>query len=151
MAESVSPVSPPIVGLNYGSLLTPLFTALAATPTLVQYHDPPIGGFHDVAPPVTPPPPSPPIVPVDSLYRPGTGRCPWGALPSWIKYLPKSQIRDWLTLEEEMLRQQSVVVGSVQEIMQVLDKQRADPYGLTWHQLGLLKGEVIPCLYSAKI
>jgi len=34
------------------------------------------------------------------------------------------QIRDWLALEEEMLRQQAVVVGEVGEIQQVLDKQR---------------------------
>lgn len=34
------------------------------------------------------------------------------------------QIRDWLTLEEEMLRQQAVVVGDVDEIHQVLDKQK---------------------------
>ena len=34
------------------------------------------------------------------------------------------QIRDWLTLEEEMLRQQAVVVGDVEDIHQVLDKQK---------------------------
>ncbi|XP_046669291.1 dystrophin, isoforms A/C/F/G/H-like isoform X2 [Homalodisca vitripennis] len=34
------------------------------------------------------------------------------------------QIRDWLTLEEEMLRQQAVVVGDVDDIHQVLDKQK---------------------------
>ncbi|XP_024083569.1 dystrophin-like isoform X11 [Cimex lectularius] len=34
------------------------------------------------------------------------------------------QIRDWLTLDQEMLRQQSVVVGSVQDIIAVLDKQK---------------------------
>jgi hypothetical protein len=34
------------------------------------------------------------------------------------------QIRDWLTLEEEMLRQQAVVVGDVDDILQVLDKQK---------------------------
>ncbi|XP_075226861.1 dystrophin isoform X2 [Lycorma delicatula] len=34
------------------------------------------------------------------------------------------QIRDWLTLEEEMLRQQAVVVGDVSDILQVLDKQK---------------------------
>ncbi|XP_051175836.1 dystrophin, isoforms A/C/F/G/H isoform X1 [Leptopilina boulardi] len=34
------------------------------------------------------------------------------------------QIRDWLTVEEEMLRQQIVVVGDIDEIMQLLDKQR---------------------------
>lgn len=34
------------------------------------------------------------------------------------------QIRDWLTVEEEMLRQQSVVVGDVDEIMHLLDKQK---------------------------
>jgi hypothetical protein len=34
------------------------------------------------------------------------------------------QIRDWLTLEEEMLRQQAVVVGDVEDILQVLDKQK---------------------------
>ncbi|KYN01545.1 Dystrophin, partial [Cyphomyrmex costatus] len=33
-------------------------------------------------------------------------------------------IRDWLTVEEEMLRQQSVVVGDVDEIMHLLDKQK---------------------------
>ncbi|XP_072152789.1 dystrophin, isoforms A/C/F/G/H isoform X2 [Bemisia tabaci] len=34
------------------------------------------------------------------------------------------QIRDWLTLEEEMLKQQSVTVGDVPAILQVLDKQK---------------------------
>jgi hypothetical protein len=34
------------------------------------------------------------------------------------------QIRDWLTLEEEMLRQQAVIVGDVDDILQVLDKQK---------------------------
>lgn len=34
------------------------------------------------------------------------------------------QIRDWLTVEEGMLRQQSVVVGDVDEIMHLLDKQK---------------------------
>lgn len=35
-----------------------------------------------------------------------------------------SQIRDWLTVEEEMLRQQAVVVGDVDEILHLLDKQK---------------------------
>lgn len=34
------------------------------------------------------------------------------------------QIRDWLTVEEEMLRQQAVVVGDVDEIIQLIDKQK---------------------------
>ncbi|EFN88042.1 Dystrophin, isoforms A/C/F/G [Harpegnathos saltator] len=34
------------------------------------------------------------------------------------------QIRDWLTVEEEMLRQQAVVVGDIDEIMHLLDKQK---------------------------
>ncbi|XP_015176032.1 PREDICTED: dystrophin-like isoform X3 [Polistes dominula] len=34
------------------------------------------------------------------------------------------QIRDWLIVEEEMLRQQAVVVGDVDEIMQLIDKQK---------------------------
>ncbi|XP_033212090.1 dystrophin, isoforms A/C/F/G/H isoform X2 [Belonocnema kinseyi] len=34
------------------------------------------------------------------------------------------QIRDWLTVEEEMLRQQIVVVGDIDDIMQLIDKQR---------------------------
>lgn len=38
------------------------------------------------------------------------------------------QIRDWLTLEEEMLRQQAVVVGDVDDILQVLDKQKVRLY-----------------------
>lgn len=33
------------------------------------------------------------------------------------------QIRDWLAVEEEMLRKQAVVVGDVGEIMEALDKQ----------------------------
>ncbi|EGI69706.1 hypothetical protein G5I_01613 [Acromyrmex echinatior] len=37
-----------------------------------------------------------------------------------------SNIRDWLTVEEEMLRQQSVVVGDVDEIMHLLDKQKSN-------------------------
>ncbi|XP_066905851.1 dystrophin isoform X7 [Halyomorpha halys] len=46
-----------------------------------------------------------------------------------IASLDKSilQIRDWLTLEEDMLRQQTVIVGSVQDILQVLDKQKVSP------------------------
>ncbi|RZF37585.1 hypothetical protein LSTR_LSTR011405 [Laodelphax striatellus] len=36
----------------------------------------------------------------------------------------RNQIRDWLSLEEEMLRQQSVLVGDVDDILQVLDKQK---------------------------
>ncbi|KAG7201718.1 hypothetical protein KM043_004441 [Ampulex compressa] len=59
--------------------------------------------------------------------RPGdfydTAQSPNGAL---VAGLDKSvlQIRDWLTVEEEMLRQQAVVVGDVDEIMQLLDKQK---------------------------
>ncbi|XP_076652088.1 dystrophin, isoforms A/C/F/G/H isoform X8 [Halictus rubicundus] len=34
------------------------------------------------------------------------------------------QIRDWLTVEEEMSRQQAVVVGDVDKIMQMIDKQK---------------------------
>ncbi|XP_035721527.1 dystrophin-like isoform X7 [Vespa mandarinia] len=34
------------------------------------------------------------------------------------------QIRDWLIVEEEMLRQQAVVVGDVDEIIQLIDKQK---------------------------
>ncbi|KAK6641274.1 hypothetical protein RUM44_012983 [Polyplax serrata] len=34
------------------------------------------------------------------------------------------QIRDWLSLEEEMLKQQSVVVGDIDDIIQILDKQK---------------------------
>lgn len=44
-----------------------------------------------------------------------------------IVYLVTLQIRDWLTVEEEMLRQQSVVVGDVDEIMHLLDKQKVSP------------------------
>lgn len=39
-------------------------------------------------------------------------------------YTSFEQIRDWLTYEEEMLRQQSVIVGDVDDILQVLDKQK---------------------------
>ncbi|KAG8307454.1 hypothetical protein J6590_020584 [Homalodisca vitripennis] len=49
------------------------------------------------------------------------------------------KIRDWLTLEEEMLRQQAVVVGDVDDIHQVLDKQKlvADSCQvLVWHCSG---------------
>jgi hypothetical protein len=41
------------------------------------------------------------------------------------------QIRDWLTLEEEMLRQQAVVVGDVDDILQVLDKQKVRRFSCT--------------------
>jgi len=34
------------------------------------------------------------------------------------------QIRDWLTLEEAMLRQQIASVGDVTDILQLLDKQK---------------------------
>jgi len=41
------------------------------------------------------------------------------------------QIRDWLTVEEGMLRQQSVVVGDVDEIMHLLDKQKVSQLSKT--------------------
>ena len=47
------------------------------------------------------------------------------------------QIRDWLTLEEEMLRQQAVVVGDVEDILQVLDKQKVR------HSIDVLGHEVL--------
>ncbi|XP_033609096.1 dystrophin, isoforms A/C/F/G/H isoform X6 [Cryptotermes secundus] len=47
---------------------------------------------------------------------------PGGLLASFDKSI--LQIRDWLTLEEEMLRQQAVIVGDVDDILQVLDKQK---------------------------
>lgn len=41
-----------------------------------------------------------------------------------IRGLFSFQIRDWLTVVEEMLRQQVVVVGDVDDILRVLDKQK---------------------------
>lgn len=40
------------------------------------------------------------------------------------------QIRDWLAVEEEMLRKQAVVVGDVGEIMEALDKQMVSELSL---------------------
>ncbi|KAF4520361.1 hypothetical protein B566_EDAN009884 [Ephemera danica] len=37
------------------------------------------------------------------------------------RHLP---IRDWLTVEETMLRQQSASVGDVNDVLQLLDKQK---------------------------
>jgi len=34
------------------------------------------------------------------------------------------QIRDWLSLEEEMLKQKAVIVGDVTDILQTIDKQK---------------------------
>lgn len=52
------------------------------------------------------------------------------------------QIRDWLTVHEEMLRQQAVVVGDVDEILQLLEKQRVSKFKnrpkLTLHQRSTL-------------
>lgn len=41
------------------------------------------------------------------------------------------QIRDWLAVEEEMLRKQAVVVGDVGEIMEALDKQMVSGLSLS--------------------
>lgn len=48
------------------------------------------------------------------------------------------QIRDWLTVEEGMLRQQSVVVGDVDEIMHLLDKQKVSQLSKTIVYITLL-------------
>lgn len=51
----------------------------------------------------------------------------------FIRYLTPFlpfQIRDWLAVEEEMLRKQAVVVGDVGEIMEALDKQMVSELSL---------------------
>ncbi|XP_069695333.1 dystrophin, isoforms A/C/F/G/H isoform X7 [Periplaneta americana] len=63
---------------------------------------------------------TPPASPT-SVHQ-GPRLTPGGLLASFDKSI--LQIRDWLTLEEEMLRQQAVVVGDVDDILQVLDKQK---------------------------
>jgi chromosome segregation ATPase len=63
---------------------------------------------------------TPPASPTSS--HPGPRLTPGGLLASFDKSI--LQIRDWLTLEEDMLRQQAVVVGDVDDILQVLDKQK---------------------------
>ncbi|KAL2733036.1 hypothetical protein V1477_015277 [Vespula maculifrons] len=45
-------------------------------------------------------------------------------IPQRVSLELKVRIRDWLTVEEEMLRQQAVVVGDVDEIIQLIDKQK---------------------------
>lgn len=47
------------------------------------------------------------------------------------RFISLFQIRDWLAVEEEMLRKQAVVVGDVGEIMEALDKQMVSGLSLS--------------------
>ncbi|KAK2585161.1 hypothetical protein KPH14_008663 [Odynerus spinipes] len=94
-----------------------------------------VGGPRGLAPSPAPSTPSTPAVTSPSASSsssaeassvsssPSSSSAPTCAL---LAGLDKSvlQIRDWLTVEEEMLRQQAVVVGDVDEIMQLIDKQK---------------------------
>ncbi|XP_065334491.1 dystrophin, isoforms A/C/F/G/H-like isoform X2 [Cloeon dipterum] len=67
--------------------------------------------------------PSPPVSPVSSRSPPAS---PLTTSAAIVTATDKAilQIRDWLTLEEEMLRQQIASVGDVTDILQLLDKQK---------------------------
>ncbi|XP_024942886.1 dystrophin, isoforms A/C/F/G/H isoform X6 [Cephus cinctus] len=71
---------------------------------------------------------STPVVtsPSASFSSASSSPSPTSAPSTLVAGLDKSvlQIRDWLTVEEEMLRQQAVVVGDIDEILQLLDKQK---------------------------
>ncbi|XP_018303903.1 dystrophin isoform X9 [Mycetomoellerius zeteki] len=87
------------------------------------------GGSRGLSPSPAPSSPSTPVAtssPSASVSSASSSPSPSTSASALVAGLDKSvlQIRDWLTVEEEMLRQQSVVVGDVDEIMHLLDKQR---------------------------
>ncbi|XP_053994200.1 dystrophin isoform X9 [Hylaeus volcanicus] len=87
------------------------------------------GGSRGLAPSPAPSTPSTPVTtssPSVSTSLPSTSPSPSSSPSALVAGFDKSvlQIRDWLTVEEEMLRQQAVVVGDVDEILQLLDKQK---------------------------
>ncbi|KYN33275.1 Dystrophin [Trachymyrmex septentrionalis] len=86
------------------------------------------GGSRGLSPSPAPSSPSTPVAtssPSASVSSASSSPSPSTSASALVAGLDKSvlQIRDWLTVEEEMLRQQSVVVGDVDEIMHLLDKQ----------------------------
>ncbi|XP_020277682.1 dystrophin-like isoform X9 [Pseudomyrmex gracilis] len=87
------------------------------------------GGSRGLSPSPAPSSPSTPVTtssPTASVSSPSSSPSPSTSASVLVAGLDKSvlQIRDWLTVEEEMLRQQSVVVGDVDEIIHLLDKQK---------------------------
>ncbi|XP_076668299.1 dystrophin, isoforms A/C/F/G/H isoform X6 [Andrena cerasifolii] len=90
------------------------------------------GGLRGLAPSPAPSTPSTPTTSVTtsspsvSSSSSSASPSPFSSPSALVAGFDKSvlQIRDWLTVEEEMLRQQAVVVGDVDEIMQLLDKQK---------------------------
>ncbi|XP_025153925.1 dystrophin isoform X7 [Harpegnathos saltator] len=87
------------------------------------------GGSRGLSPSPAPSSPSTPVATSPSASASSTSSSPSPSSSSasaLVAGLDKSvlQIRDWLTVEEEMLRQQAVVVGDIDEIMHLLDKQK---------------------------
>ncbi|XP_014483281.1 PREDICTED: dystrophin-like [Dinoponera quadriceps] len=85
------------------------------------------GGSRGLSPSPAPSSPSTPVATSPSVSSTSSSPSPSSSSASaLVAGLDKSvlQIRDWLTVEEEMLRQQAVVVGDVDEIMHLLDKQK---------------------------
>ncbi|XP_067211433.1 dystrophin, isoforms A/C/F/G/H isoform X14 [Linepithema humile] len=85
------------------------------------------GGSRGLSPSPAPSSPSTPVATSSpSTSSVSSSPSPSTSASALVAGLDKSvlQIRDWLTVEEEMLRQQSVVVGDVDEIMHLLDKQK---------------------------
>ncbi|XP_071563429.1 dystrophin, isoforms A/C/F/G/H isoform X11 [Temnothorax nylanderi] len=87
------------------------------------------GGSRGLSPSPAPSSPSTPVAtssPSASVSSASSSPSPSTSASALVAGLDKSvlQIRDWLTVEEEMLRQQSVVVGDVDEILHLLDKQK---------------------------
>ncbi|XP_078043653.1 dystrophin, isoforms A/C/F/G/H isoform X2 [Augochlora pura] len=91
------------------------------------------GGPRGLAPSPAPSTPSSPATttttttsPSDSTFSSSTSPKPSSQPSAAVAGFDKSvlQIRDWLTVEEEMSRQQAVVVGDVDKIMQMIDKQK---------------------------
>ncbi|XP_039307685.1 dystrophin isoform X10 [Solenopsis invicta] len=87
------------------------------------------GGSRGLSPSPAPSSPSTPVATSSSsasVSSVSSSPSPSTSASALVAGLDKSvlQIRDWLTVEEEMLRQQSVVVGDVDEIIHLLDKQK---------------------------
>ncbi|XP_076177444.1 dystrophin, isoforms A/C/F/G/H isoform X4 [Ptiloglossa arizonensis] len=87
------------------------------------------GGLRGLAPSPAPSTPSIPVTtssPSVSTTSPSLSPSSSSSPSALVAGFDKSvlQIRDWLTVEEEMLRQQAVVVGDVDEILHLLDKQK---------------------------
>ncbi|XP_026823551.1 dystrophin isoform X9 [Ooceraea biroi] len=88
-----------------------------------------VGGSRGLSPSPAPSSPSTPVTtsnPSASVSSASSSPSPSTSASALVAGFDKSvlQIRDWLTVEEEMLRQQAVIVGDVDEIMHLLDKQK---------------------------